>query len=26
VPDEISRRIINDRREAEVARALYTGS
>ncbi len=26
VPDEISRRIINDRREAEVARTLYTGS
>jgi CPA2 family monovalent cation:H+ antiporter-2 len=26
VPDDISRRIINDRREAEVARALYTES
>lgn len=26
VPDEVSRRIINDRREAEVARALYTES
>ena len=26
VPDEVSRRIIDDRRDAEVARALYTGS
>jgi CPA2 family monovalent cation:H+ antiporter-2 len=26
VPDDVSRRIINDRREAEVARALYTES
>jgi hypothetical protein len=25
VPDEITRRIINERREAEVTRALYSG-